>query len=694
MSEDVKIKATTKDLLKSGVLFGADSLVEHAPQVISVSPAADIGLSGGIPGGSWVNFSGDEKCGKAQPLDSIVYTPNGKTRIRDIKVNDTICSPFNKTSRVVGVYPQGNKEVYKITFLDGDSTICCKDHLWEVIQVGSINTQVLPTEELLHNTKTTKGKNRWYVRVTNPVEFISKSKLLIDPYVMGCLLGDGGMSTKSLVLTNSDQELLDKVQSRLIEGYYLSKKSDYDYLVTRGKTGGQSNYYIDTLKKYGLYGCKSYSKFIPEEYLYSSIDDRWQLLQGLMDTDGTISKRGHASYSTVSLELAQDIKELVNSLGGLVKVQPRLTTYITSWGLKVERKSYRLHIRFSDKTKLFSLSRKLDRVKDRTKPDIKRTISNIEYMGTTECACIKVDNDDGLYLTNDFIVTHNTTLALHIVAKAQKLGRPTFHIDVEHRLKKMHLTGIKGLKLAKDNNDYSGLQVMRSNRDKILVAEEILTGTVNIAKEHPGAVIIIDSVSALCASGEMNSSITGKGRALGPRMMAEFCREMASIVPVNDCIVISIMHMIANTSGYGAAKMEDSGRKIQYQGDVKLRCKNVEKWEDGGKQVGQYPNWQVLFSALGAPGAMIRSSLRYGIGIDEASELIDVGLDFGIIEQAGAWYSLTSLIQSDHEAVKDFCGDKEPEKALKAQGRAAIYQVLVDNPVFQELIYAEIKNML
>jgi len=290
-----------------------------------------------------------------------------------------------------------------------------------------------------------------------------------------------------------------------------------------------------------------------------------------------------------------------------------------------------------------------------------------------------------------------TTLALHIIAKAQALGRTTFYIDVEHRLKQMHLTGIKGLKLAKKPGDTSGLQLIRSTRERILSAEELMTAAGNLLKDHPGCVMVIDSTSALCSAGEMNSDVTGKGRALGPRILAEFCRMAGPVVPVNDCVVISIQHLITNTSGYGATYMADSGRKIQYQGDVMQQCKSVKPWLEGDKQIGQQVEWKVLWSALGPPGATIINWLRYGVGIDEVAEVIDIGLDFGLISKGGAWYDIPYFQNLEHKAILDFVkdkDDKEKEKAFKFQGRAKLCALLTENEIFHTLLYDQIRAMI
>lgn len=295
-----------------------------------------------------------------------------------------------------------------------------------------------------------------------------------------------------------------------------------------------------------------------------------------------------------------------------------------------------------------------------------------------------------------------TTLALHIAAKGQRVEfgqRPTFLVDVEHRIKDLHLRGIKGLRLAKTGGDTSGLQVLRSVRGNVMGAEEFLTGTTNIIKSNPGCIVIIDSTSALCSAKELTSDISGQTRSLGPKILASFCRQMGPVVPINNCIVISIQHLIANTSGFGPSQYEDSGRKIQYQGDVKMRCKSVQAWTESEVQIGQRTEWTVNWSALGPPGATVVNWLRYGIGIDEVYELIELGLDLGLIRASGSWYYLDHFIEKFEEddvmpELKDFVGDQEPDKVLKKQGKENIYQLIQDNPFMETELYSAVKNIL
>lgn len=224
-----------------------------------------------------------------------------------------------------------------------------------------------------------------------------------------------------------------------------------------------------------------------------------------------------------------------------------------------------------------------------------------------------------------------SSLALEIAVAGQKLGKQVFYTDAEGRFKKINLRSVRDLDLDK-------FELIQSTPDRILSAEDHLNIQMDLIRSTPGCISILDSTSALCAEKELTSEITAQSRASGPKLLSSFCRQMGSVVPVNNTIIVMINHLIANTSGYGSPFMEDGGNKIQYQADIKLRGKGKTKWTNKeGRPIGQTIKWEVLASAMGPPGAEIENYLRYGFGIDRIMELIMLALDLGIIVLNGAW---------------------------------------------------------
>ncbi len=230
-----------------------------------------------------------------------------------------------------------------------------------------------------------------------------------------------------------------------------------------------------------------------------------------------------------------------------------------------------------------------------------------------------------------------TTAALTIAANAQKEeygARKVFYIDAEGRLKSKSLEGIAGL-------DASKVRVVRSTREKHLSGEEFSTITTNIIKSYEKAVVIIDSVSSLCPSAEITEDVSGAIRSTNPKIMGSFCRLNAGVVPVMNTIVITIHHLINNTSGWGEKMVLDGGVKIGYQADVKLITKNKpEKWMDGGHQIGQIVEWECRKAAIGPPDGVCKNYIRYGKGIDVVSEVVNMSIELGVIVKKGAWFYL------------------------------------------------------
>ncbi len=254
-----------------------------------------------------------------------------------------------------------------------------------------------------------------------------------------------------------------------------------------------------------------------------------------------------------------------------------------------------------------------------------------------------------------------TTTALQIAANCQKEGRPIIYLDAEGRLKEMNLLGVDGL-------DKEKMQIIHSE-DEPLSAEAFLDIAVKLvsAKENEGCVCIIDS--------------TGQ------------------IVPNQRATLIIITHFIANTSGYGASRMPDCGRKIQYQADTRMEVKSISPWVQSDRQVGQAVNWKVVCSSMGSPGTECQSWIKYGHGVDKIQELIMLGLDLGLIGKAGAWFTCEFMVGFTDvvKKIKPETNIEDTEavlKAVKFQGQERLYNFLLANEEVFDILEKEIKGML
>lgn len=275
--------------------------------------------------------------------------------------------------------------------------------------------------------------------------------------------------------------------------------------------------------------------------------------------------------------------------------------------------------------------------------------------------------------------TGKSTTCLQICKNAQDDNRPVIYVDGESRLKAYNLSGTEGLDLNK-------IQIVHSPEDgESLSAEDFLNITEELIKrpENKGAVCVIDSCSSLVPRAELEESASGSLRASLPKLLSHWVKKTSQTVVKNKIIVLIITHYITNTSGYGKIKIPDCGVMIQYQADTRIDIAKIEPWEENGKKIGQLVHWKVACSAMGASGTECISHIRYGKGIDKEKEMIDLAESFGIIDKAGAWYSIPFL-----EGSKEF---KEPPKF---QGQAKVYEFLVERQDIFDQVKTQVNGML
>jgi hypothetical protein len=246
--------------------------------------------------------------------------------------------------------------------------------------------------------------------VVEAVEFASlNTDLPIDPYTLGALLGDGHFGN-NLVMAGSARkaEVRERIEQVLPAGYRISGGTDH-YLLTAvaagsdklGHGGPGTNRMLAAIRELGLGGTRSDTKRIPPMYLRASVAERKELLRGLMDTDGTGTKVASAEYATISEGLAIDIAELVRSLGGLARIRETIPYK------GANNTIFRVSVRTPFNP--FHLARKRERYEARPKQPFVRYIVGYEPIGDRkECVCIQVANADCLYVTQDYVLTHNT----------------------------------------------------------------------------------------------------------------------------------------------------------------------------------------------------------------------------------------------------------------------------------------------
>lgn len=375
-------------------------------------------------------LSDDMGLGKAAAIDSKLLTPSGWIKMGDVKIGDYVIGSDGKPTKVTGIFPQGKKDLYNITFTDDTVVETCDEHLWAVQTTNHKkrnNGFVVKELKELKNDLTygTKGNLKWYIPIVKPIEF-EERVIGIDPYILGLLLGDGYLSKTSIKYSTTDEEILKYFNNYLPENHYIKHINGCDYLLSceiPKKQKGHDNQILKSLRYYGLMGLKSDTKFIPKEYIYNTKEIRLSVLQGLLDTDGYCSKNGTIQYYSTSKQLSDGVKEIVQSLGGVAKQSIKKGSYKKN-GVLIECKiSYVLTINLPENIVPFRLSRKIDRMVKVKKYNPSRGIKKIEFSRNFEAQCISVEAEDHLYVMDDYVVTHNTksAIAAALLSGAEKI---------------------------------------------------------------------------------------------------------------------------------------------------------------------------------------------------------------------------------------------------------------------------------
>ena len=364
---------------------------------------------------------GSVRSGKEQPLSTHLYCPDGKKKMGEIRVGNYVFNRKGNPVRVLGVFPQGIKDVYRITFHDGSSTVCGKEHLWSYTTQKCVSNKhytmyTSTLEDIMVDLERYKDRDTMYKRASkyrfplnDCVEF-EQQGVKIDPYLLGLLLGDGCFTgNSSLSFTNDEYELHEYVKKAIL--YYGCKYTYYDRNESHCARGNIIHNKIlkEFLRNYGLYGKHSETKFIPVEYKYNSKEVRLQILAGLLNTDGYAQKgKSSIRYTTASKQLYDDVAEVARSLGLFVNTDKKQDIRE-----KNKHVCYELTIRVNNELyDLLSSKHKARLNLNAKKQKSWRLIKSIEYVGKEECQCIYVDDEEHLYLTDDFIVTHNTVVAI------------------------------------------------------------------------------------------------------------------------------------------------------------------------------------------------------------------------------------------------------------------------------------------
>jgi replicative DNA helicase len=483
------------------VFKNIEALYERQEEITGIPTGfADLDrLTSGFQPADLVILAARPSMGKAQPLDSLVLTPDGFVTMGSLQPGSVVTGADGKPHKVVAIFPQGEKQVFRVRFTDGATVECCDEHLWfttsrlESRRLGGEGS-VKSLAQIRESLRVTGEPDRLNHRTPTvaPVEFAPRAEpLRLAPYLLGLLLGDGSFRNTNVRFDGIEDDAHSRLRAVLppqdtvsVDGMTLSIRRNgneptekmhallasiaafeargaapsladlglsetpsavHDKLQRLRRMGfvewtanakrslkltetGRKRVAESTpprgprsqtrlaLDYYGLTGLGSKEKFIPEDYLYASVQERLDLLRGLMDTDGHVIVPGGRTieYATSSVLLAAGVRWLVRSLGGITSEQTRTTRYGYRGEVREGAESIRIRLWFPNGLVPVASKKHLARWTAGATRFLGRFIESVEPIGTKPCQCILIDSEDHLYVTNDFVVTHNTACCLNI----------------------------------------------------------------------------------------------------------------------------------------------------------------------------------------------------------------------------------------------------------------------------------------
>lgn len=372
------------------------------------------------------------KNGKALSLDTEIATPDGFKLMQDIHPGDFVFGADGQASEVICESEIFHKDMYLVEFEDGTEIKASGDHIWTVQTKNSRRTFKraitfenkaksrfhenngwfdITTAEMLEDFSRIRPDEKgieykYRAPMAAPVEY-SRKVLPVDPYTLGVWIGDG--TSDNTTITCDEKDITEMVENLTACGHTckihrFKKKASNIALdsISKKYTRTQGNPLRNGLREIGVFE----NKHIPELYLQSSIEQRMELLRGLMDTDGFCSKQGQCEFSQKNEKLVDEFRELLASLG--IKSSKRKKIIMCN-GKRCRSFSV---LFYCDKTNnCFKLKRKAERLKDNLSERMKaKSIVNITRIPTEPSKCIMIDNPSHLYLaTRSYTATHNTS---------------------------------------------------------------------------------------------------------------------------------------------------------------------------------------------------------------------------------------------------------------------------------------------
>ena len=336
-------------------------------------------------------------CGKRVKNDTAILTRTGWKRADQIDFADELVAVDGSYVNILGIYPGKSLNMNEVLFDDHAKVIVDDEHLWEVY--GSGHGRRGRTWGVYTTQQLRVMRTRQSIPLCKPVPGVTWRGY--DPYIIGCLIGDGTMSAKNPIIYTPEPE----IQKYLLHAGWTA----YEYpMYRRGGVMQMTLLGYDAHTKVGAPHAVGDKKYVPPQLLAADPASRLAVLQGLMDTDGHCEKNGNCRFTTISEQLAIDVQYLARSLGGKASISVK-TFKVGGYS---KRESYFVvRITHAGKFKPFRLPRHLAHLNP-NQAGSKRRIISITPCGTADGVCFAVDHPSQLFVVQDFIVTHNTDALL------------------------------------------------------------------------------------------------------------------------------------------------------------------------------------------------------------------------------------------------------------------------------------------
>jgi hypothetical protein len=506
--------------------------------------------------------------GKALALTEVVYLEDGSTKtIGDVRVGDSIYGADGKLTKV-----QAKSEVfidkgtYEVVLSDGRVVTCSDDHLWNTKQRGNgkdgltLNEKTSTTKDLYSTqqykrevgSRNPRGvESKYYLPLATPVAY-SKKTLPIDPYTLGVVIGDGSIDKASgyaRVISHNDDctEIFSYLPYTMGRNSTPSRTSAFSGVLGIGKE----------LKRMGL-NVNTYSKFIPKAYMHSSVEDRIAVLQGLMDTDGTVDTKYSSSFCTASDKLAEDFYMLCTGLGLRVYMVHKDNDHAGCYIIRIKHRGFNP----------FRLKRKADKVEFHKCTDYQK-IKEIRKVPSVPSQCIVVDNESKLFLTSNHVVTHNSTVMEYVLIYVAALGYwPNFG-----KVPFMVFLGA-----SQDGN----VKALFKNLDSKVKNSEFLSGILTVKRQVDNEIEFenADGVETIIAGRGMNVNWRGIRSKHGQRPQVL----VADDVLPNDVMTSETIRNTIETNWYNSAlpALDPRRHKIIYIGTPLSEEDLLHKLKDSG----------------------------------------------------------------------------------------------------------------